>query len=282
MAPLRLGALTVAAPDTPAPPHPDAGDPGVFTWYNLDGSLWGHGFRADGGRWLSFPGVGRFLLGASGGAATAVPDDGVAVETTVDAYRRFVLPMALHANGVEVLHASAVVHDGRVFALCAPAKTGKSTTAFALGLRGHELWADDAVAFELRAGAPVALAQPFRLRLRRTAGEYFDRRVPPEAFDAMLDGSLDTAPATLPFGGLVLLERSDTLTVASVGAADALRPVLEQAYWYDLSDPLRKRELLERYTQLVAVVPIWSARFPAGFDAIDALVDALEEAFAAA
>lgn len=262
----------------PAPPHPSRGDPGVFTWYNLDGSLWGHGFREDGRRWLSFPGLARYSIGARGGEAIAVPDEGVDLEAVVDGYRRFVLPLALHANGLEVLHASAVVMEDGVIGLCAHAKTGKSTAAFALSLRGHELWADDALAFRIADGIPEAIAQPFRLRLRRTAGEFFDARVPPEAFDPMLNGSLDEHRRPLPLRGLVLLERRGELDVQRMTPADALAPIIEQAYWYDVDEPGRKRLMMERYTALVSEIPVWRATFPPGFEMLDRLLDTIETA----
>ncbi len=263
---------------TPAPPHPSGGDPGVFTWYNLDGSLWGHGFHENGRRWLSFPGLGRYSIGARDGEAVAVPDEGVELDELVDGYRRFVLPLALHANGVEVLHASAIAIGNGVIGLCAHARTGKSTTAFALSLRGHELWADDALAFEIEHGMPYAIRQPFRLRLRRTAGEFFDARVAPEAFAAMLDGPLDEPRDRLPLAGLILLERSDDHGIHRIAPADALGPLVEQAYWYDLREHERKRRMLERYTQLLAATPVWRATFPPGFDTIDSLVDKIENA----
>ena len=158
------------------------------------------------------------------------------------------------------------------------AKTGKSTSAFALSLRGHELWADDALAFEIVAGIPRAIPQPFQLRLRRSAGEFFDPRVPPEAFAAMLNGSLDEHRSPLPLRALILLRRGDELAVHPLAPADALPELIEQAYWYDLGDAGRKRRMMERYAALVADVPAWRATVPTGLDALDRLVDAIETA----
>ena len=247
-----------------------------------DGTLWGHGFRVGDERWLSLPNVGRFRFGASGGEAVAIPDDGVDRETVFDAYRRCVLPMALHAHGSEVLHASAVLVRGRVVALCAHARTGKSTLAFALSCRGHRPWADDAVAFELAASGPVTTAQPFHVRLRRSAEEFFRTQTVSTERDAATDG----LPERLPLGTIVLLERADDaddaddLELRRLKPGDALAGALEHAYSYDLTDSGRKRRMIETYTALVASTPIWRLRFRPGFERIGRVADAVEAASA--
>ena len=281
---MRIGRLTVMAPESAAPPHPRRGDPGVFTWLNLDGTLWGHGFHALGARWLSFPRVARFRLGAHDAEATAVPDVGADLDAVVDAYRRCVVPMALHAQGIEVLHASAVVMPAGVVAFCARARTGKSTTAFALSLRGHRLWADDAVPFEFVDDAPLALPLPFRLRLRRRAGEFFDVRVPPDAFAPMTNGSSGHCDP-LPLAGLVLLERAPKLPspaeVGRLAPAEALTSLIEHAYWYDLGEPGRKRLMMERYAELVGAIPTWRLVFRSELEGLDELVGMIEGAVGA-
>ena len=281
----RVGRLTVLPTTASAPPHPRRGDDGVFTWLNLDGTLWGHGFRAGGERWLSLPGVGRFRLGEREAEATAVPDPGVALEQVVDMYQRCVVPMALHAQGFEVLHASAVVMDGGVVALCARAKTGKSTTAFALALRGHPLWADDSVAFQVVGGRPLAFPQPFRLRLRRHSGQFFDERVAPDAFSVMTEGSSgDGGP--MPLAALVLLERGGDLPapyeLARVAPADALVLLMEHAYWYDLREAGRKRAMLDRYAQVLAATPVWRLTLRSELERLDDVADALQDALGSA
>jgi hypothetical protein len=271
--------LTVLCEGALGPPHPDRSADGVFTWVQDDGTLWGHGFRVGDERWLSLPNVGRFRFGASGGEAAAIPDPGVDREMVVDAYRRCVLPMALHAHGSEVLHASAIVIRRRVVALCAHARTGKSTLAFALGLRGHRTWADDAVAFEFDGSRLLASAQPFHLRLRSSAEAFFETEDLPSDPD---ERAHEPAERVL-LGAVVLLERADDVDdveMMQLKPADALTGALEHAYSYDLTDPERKRRMIETYTELAAATPTWRLRFRPGFERIGRVVDAVEAAAA--
>jgi hypothetical protein len=274
--PMQIGRLAIAHADTPAPPHPRQGDAGVYTWLNLDGTLWGHAYRAGGQAWLSIPYLARFRFGERLGEALAIPNAHVSVDDVVDGYRRYALPLLLHAQGLEVVHASAVVVPGGVLALCGRAQTGKSTTAFALEQRGHALWADDAVAFELRAGVPCALPQPFRLRLRESARQFFAATTSHEAVSIRKGDALREARAPMRIAGVVLLQRADRLEIVPLRAADALAAIMEHAYWYDLREPGRKRQMMDAYAGLVAGAPVWRASFPSDLRRVDELVDALE------
>jgi hypothetical protein len=270
-----MARLTVLDVGAPAPPHPERGAPGVFTWLSLDGTLWGHAYRAGDEQWLALPHVGRFRFGAVDGEAVAIPDPGVDHATVVDVYRRCVLPLALHAHGAEVLHASGVVIAGQAVALCARAQTGKSTLAFALSLRGHEVWADDAVVFEIESSEAVVMAQPFYLRLRPSAQAFFG-----EAAAGTTNGEGSELPDRLPLGAVVLLERvDDDIELRRLPPAEALAAALEHAYSYDVADPARLRQMIETYTRLVASTPTWRLRFRPGFDAIGEVVDAVEAVF---
>ena len=85
----------------------------------------------------------------------------------IDAWQRFlvaqVLPFAAVLQGLEVLHAGAVVLDGEGVAIVGPSGAGKTSLALALCRGGAEFLADDVLALERvgeeligHAGAPVA------------------------------------------------------------------------------------------------------------------------------
>ena len=268
-----MARLTVLDVGAAAPPHPEKGAPGVVTWLAQDGTLWGHAYRVGEERWLSLPSVGRFRFGAADGDAVVIPDEGVDHAHLADAYRRCVLPFALHAHGAEVLHGSGVVIGGQAVALCAHAHTGKSTLAFALSLRGHDLWADDAVVFEAEEAGAVAVAQPFYLRLRPATRAYFG------SDELSSNGASPTLPDRLPLGTVVLLERGgDDVELDRLRPAEALTAALEHAYSYDVSHPVRRRQMVETYTHLVASTPVWRLRFQEGFELVDRVADAVERA----
>ena len=89
------------------------------------------------------------------------PDPAASRPLVIDWYRRAIAPMALQLLGMQVVHASAVLTDEGVVGFCAHSQTGKSTLAYGFGRRGYELWADDALAFDVVDGDARALPFPF-------------------------------------------------------------------------------------------------------------------------
>ena len=130
------------------PPTLDAGTPDVTIWSDgADGPVAFGATRGD-WHWLRFVGVGtyRFPVRPSGLtiAAGVVPEPSVDHALLVDSYYRSIVPLALQAYGLEALHGSAVALPGGVVAMCADRETGKSTIAYSLKRRGHDVVADDA------------------------------------------------------------------------------------------------------------------------------------------
>lgn len=102
---------------------------------------------ADAGYRISGPAYGDFLLSADGRSIRCLP--GRAEEA---AWQRLlvaqVLPFASLLQGLEVLHASAVVIDGEAVAVLGPSGAGKTSLALALCERGARFLADDVLAVE--------------------------------------------------------------------------------------------------------------------------------------
>jgi hypothetical protein len=266
-------------------PDLDADRADALIWLSpVDGSVWAYGDRVDGENWLRIPGVATFRFGGATdepGEATAIPEPGVPRETVTDAYRRAVLPIALHVHGLEVLHASAVVTPRGVVAFCAESHGGKSTIAYACERRGYSVWADDAVAFHpLPAGAEV-VPLPFTLRLRAPSSAYFEE-ARPDAAAPPGHAREDAEPA--PLAAVVLLERvgddATAVAVEAVPSAQAFAGVFEHAYWFDLRSVEQRRETMRRYLDLVAHVPVHRVRYPTGFEHLPRVVDALDAVLA--
>jgi HPr kinase/phosphorylase len=124
-----------------------------------------------------------------------------------------VLPFAATLQGLEVLHAAAVVLDGGGVALSGPSGSGKTSLALALQRRGAELLADDVLAVErgeegllAQPGAPIAgidLVEAERLAVRREGMDagVLARNGREQVFRARL------APEPAPLRALFLLDR---------------------------------------------------------------------------
>jgi hypothetical protein len=243
-----------------ASPSPDVSLPDTEVWRDEEGVAVAYGGSEAERHWMLLPGVGVYVFG-SDAAVEAFPDEAVRPEVVEDGFRRIVLPMALQVLGREVLHASAVLHPAGVVALCAVSGTGKSTLAQALSGRGHPLWADDAVVFELGSEAVRALPLPFTLRL---AGERSGPIYEPE-------------PANL--AAIALLERAGTgISVERMTPAAAFPAVLTHAYCFTLRDRKRNAAMVESYLELVQRVPVLTVRFPDEVKRVSEIAAAIEQA----
>jgi hypothetical protein len=124
-----------------------------------------------------------------------------------------VLPFAAALQGLEVLHAGAVVVEGEAVALSGPSGSGKTSLALALQRRGAELLADDVLAVEptgaetlAHPGAPISgidLAEAERLGTQGT-GEHMGV-LAVNARERVARAAL--APGPVPLGALFLLDR---------------------------------------------------------------------------
>lgn len=271
--------LTVTLrPASEAPHLPDVTTAGLEVWRERDGRVAAYGGSLDESRWMRIPGLATFVF--AGESVTAYADATAGDDAVYDAYRRNVLPMALQVLGYEVLHASAVRGPHGVVALCAISETGKSTIAYGLSTRGHELWADDAVAFGLSAQGAQALPLPFSLRLRDTSAAYYG--VEPDSF-------LLGEPEPAALATLCVLERVEDAGNASganverLSAAEAFSSLLTHAYCFSLEDVERKEQMLRAYMALAGAVPVFRARLEAGLEKVPEMLDTIErEIFGAA
>lgn len=215
--------------DGPAPTYDPASED-VVVWLDVRERPCAYGFTAEGWHWLHLPNAGSYRFRGSGMQAVracgVVVDPGASRSTVLDSFYRTVVPLALQAGGLEVLHSSAVRLPTGVLALCALSETGKSTLAYALHRRGHPLVADDAVVLDVDDAAATITPVPFAMRLREASAKHFDRpskdrvRVtaasrgePGETTDGWVEGRDDDRLALaadaepLPLAAVAVLER---------------------------------------------------------------------------
>ena len=109
------------------------------------------------GYWVAAPRYGRHLISPDGrrirSALPRVP--------ALQWQRLFfaqVLPLAAALQGLEILHASAVVVDGRAVGFVAASGTGTTSLAVNLAAAGAELLTDDVLALDVSTATPTAYA----------------------------------------------------------------------------------------------------------------------------
>jgi hypothetical protein len=258
-------------------PHltPPALNPRAEVWRDNDGAVCAYGQVLGEEHWMHLPRLASFRFYPRADEVTAVVPSGIREELVLDAYRRSVLPMALQVGGREVLHASAIRTPLGVLALCGISETGKSTIAFGLSRRGHELWADDAVAFEISSGGATVLSLPFEIRLRPASAEWFE-------VNTASGPTITDDVATAPLAAVCVLRRNDDtgvpVVVTRLSSAAAFAAVLTHAYCFTLEDRERKRRMMSHYLGLVATVPIFDVCFQSGLANLPAILDAIEQA----
>lgn len=246
-------------------------------WRHDDGTLAAVASSRAGEHWMRLPRVGSFRFRLGRDQIEVFPENGAHPERIRDAYRRVVHPMALHAFGQEVLHASAVRGPRGVVALCAHSQTGKSTLAYGLSRRpGYVLWADDAVLFHADRAGAFALPLTFRPRLRPASAEYFG---------ALPQRQLMTPLEPSPLAALFVLERTESpeapeVEIEATPAGESLLAVIPHAYCLALAEPERKRQMVESYLELVRSVPVGRIRVRTGFEHLPNVLDAIEQAVA--
>jgi hypothetical protein len=184
------------------------------------------------------------------------PEPGIPRALVDDVFGRALQPVILQALGCQALHASAVASGPRVVALCGRSGSGKSTLAYALGQHpGFHQHADDAVAFDVTGREVVALAAPFRPRLRPASRAYLVTR---DAADTRVSsrGRLDA---------IVLLEQAaawrGNARLTRLAQPAAFTAVLAHAHCFDLSSPSEVARLSRDYLQLVAAVPVYELTY---------------------
>lgn len=279
--------LRFAPVDPWHPPPLDAANPDIELWRDNDGTICAYGGSPDGMYWIHLPGVATFRFSLENAQITATADASAARGPIVDAYYRTVLPLALQARGIEVLHASAVRIRGGIVALCGIKETGKSTIAYALSQRGYSLRADDAVPFTTSEDTVCALSLPFTIRLRPSSAAFFEIDGMRDTRSSLLDARTQVALSPEGLAAVFVLQRNAAglstapPSVTRLTASAAFTSALTHAYCFSLRDESHRSRMVQHYLELAARVPIFEVRFGAGLDWLPAITSAIEDAVAA-
>jgi hypothetical protein len=170
-------------------------------------------------------------------------------------------------NGLLPIHASAVAHDGRVFAFSGPAGAGKSTLVAALGRHGLPLFCDDTLVLDLSDPERiVCLPGHKRLKLRPDAIG-LTGAMPQEKVSKTVDKHY-ALPATgevgvaLPLGELIFLEEGPEPAIMPITGAERLVRLQDDHYTARLFDSARRFDRAAQFAHLARLArQIAMARF---------------------
>jgi hypothetical protein len=200
-----------------------------------------------------------------------------------------VLGLVLRLRGITCLHASAVAFGDFAVGFAGRAGAGKSTTAAALGRRGHAILSDDIVAVEQRDGEFVVLpAHPY-LGLWPESVEmlYGGRKTIPgfapnwdKGRLSLFDHDLQFQERALPLRAVFLLEERSSDPAApfleTVSSRDGLIELIGNSYGTNLLEKEMRAGEFELLGGVVEQVPQWRVYPSADRARLSALCDLIE------
>ena len=203
-----------------------------------------------------------------------------------------VLGLLLRLRGVTCLHASAVAFGDQAVAFAGPEGAGKSTTAAALGRRGHAIISDDIVAIQEREGSFLASpAHPYiglwpksvemlygeQKKIPRFASTWDKGRL------SLSDHGLIFQDRVLPLAGIFLLgERVSGLTGPSaepLSSRQGLMELVGNSYGADVLEKDMRASEFELLGRLVARIPVWRLRASEDRGKLSQLCDLIESRY---
>lgn len=179
------------------------------------------------------------------------------------------LAVALQARGHLVLHATAVVFDGRAVAIAGPRGAGKTTLALAAMLAGAPVVADDVVAltptYEVLPGIGRLRAWPDALRAVGVDPDGLER-VHPEVDKRWLPCG---APAPAPLAAVVVLTRAGSAGLTRCAASEAWLEGVRHTYAPDALGADRRAAHFQRVAAWARDVPVYRLNRPLDLGALD-------------
>lgn len=167
-------------------------------------------------------------------------------------------------NGLLPIHASAVAHNGAVFAFTGPGGAGKSTLAAALGRHGLPMFCDDTLVLDLsRPDRLLCLPGHKRLKLRPDAFE-LTGAAREERVSRTYDKNYAVPPAgtvgrVLPLAELIFLEEEEVPALKLISGAERFvriqdehqtRYLFEAARQFSRSEQFEHRARLARQIEM--------------------------------
>ena len=158
-------------------------------------------------------------------------------------------------NGFMPIHASAVCHDGRVYAFTGPSGAGKSTLVTALSKRGLQLFCDDTLILDLSDPDRVqCLPGHKRLKLSEEAlaltGACREEKVGTEIDKFYAQPPERYSGGPLPLGKLVFLEEGAACSIEAITGAQRMVRLDDDHYTANHFAAARRFDAAARFAHL--------------------------------
>lgn len=195
-----------------------------------------------------------------------------------------VLSHCLALRGVEPLHATSVVVNGRAIAIMGDSGYGKSTLAAALIRRGCPLLTDDVLVLEDLGNGMQAYPSLARLKLRPDSADAAFARRRSLQMNTFTDKMIlplsasEHAGNEVPLGAIFVIPSSAgsaAIAIRRVRGHRSLLPIIQNSFDTSFLDRRRLEQQFAFACRLAKAVPISVLSFPRQLDMLPAVADAL-------
>lgn len=235
---------------------------------------------------LNLPEIGRFM--ASDGRRLSIwPAPDMPVDDVLIFAMGTGMSALLYQRGAMMLHASAVVRDGKAFLFCGPSGAGKSTLSAALSRAGCDFLSDDLSALiQPEVGSALIVPDGRALRLFADSIDRLDMR---EAVGPRVRRQIDkfhVAPPTVgddgagvPVAAIYMLtyaNEDQQPTIHRLPPLNAAQALLRQSYRRQIALAYADRSgLSARIGALVSTIGVYHLSRPRDLDRLDETIETL-------
>jgi hypothetical protein len=255
-----------------------------FHFWEAQGAVIAQFHRIPDGFLLRFIGRADFAVDFTSETVTCFPVPGVSAAMIAALRHNQVAPLLLNHSGKLVLHAAAIVSNGKAVALSGESGRGKSTLAASFAHQGYPFLTDDGLHLEPTAGGYLAIPSLDSVRLRLDSeSALFAPPISAEGQE-VLEKSLLPAGLTMPHQSQpVPLQavyflgdgKADQVEFGRLAPGEALLELIRHAFMLDVDDRARVRANFERLADLSEAVPIFTLDYPRRFEKLGDVIAAV-------
>jgi hypothetical protein len=236
---------------------------------------------------LTIPAIGRFLI--KGGKEVVVePCPEVAADDLNPYLLGIVIGVLCHQRGLLALHANAIqIEDGCV-AFVGRSGAGKSTLTGFLSERGYRMVTDDVCLVRFEPDRATVWPSAPRLKLWKNTLEALGHRSDElkrvvsrfDKFSLPVDQAIGELELTRVY---VIAESSEAEAqeISRITGAEAMRSLADNLYYPEIGWATRGEAIFTQCRTLLNTVECYRLSRPRGFNVMGAVIDRLEEHFAA-
>ncbi len=251
-----------------------------------------HRQLGDGSDYLRWNGLFEFLVSANGRRIACFPSNGNSRETFQTYLVSQVLSFALLKQGIEPLHATVVVWNGRAVAFLGDCGSGKSSLGAAFLRAGHRLLTDDLLVIREHdepGQGFLAYPGPPRIKLYpKIASSLFSNRfigVPmnPRTRKQIIPlNPVQSSHAPVPLRAMYVLRppsrrrRSNRITIRRLPQRLAMLQLITNTFNRMIVDPGRLSRQFDQAGRLTRTLPIKALSYPRTLSRLPAVLEAIQ------